>query len=286
MARAGTQSNQDASKTASATEADQLARANAATSLYNKDLSTLKSGGQISANPWQDPSYLRSMSVQQDAAASGSNDAAAEQLNREAQRTGENTEARKATIAELARQKSRGMMTAQAGQTADDHNRFMAYENSILGNDLAPTGVNTNLYGAATGQANNANTNLAQIDMANQAMWGSVIGSGLQAAGTIGGGFTPRGGAPCWIAEVIYGENDNRTHLLRKWLVEKFSKGFFGGFVVAQYIRFGERIAQRARRSRMLRLLLKPIFDLALTQAERWIRLDVESFHREATAVN
>ncbi len=103
---------------------DQVARANKATDVFNADLSTLKSGGTIAANSWADTNDLRNLNVKMSAGASSANDAAADQLNREALRNGENNGARSATIAGLARDKMRTMSALQSGQAADDYGRI------------------------------------------------------------------------------------------------------------------------------------------------------------------
>ena len=43
----------------------------------------------------------------------------------------------------------------------------------------------------------------------------------------------------CWIAEVLFGADDPRTHLLRMWLVDVYSKTAIGSIVVALYKLFG-----------------------------------------------
>lgn len=184
MSRTGTDENKQANTQMDAVQQDQIARANAATAKYNADLKTLQGGGSIAPNPWADPNYLRAQTVKMDAASSGANDTAADVLNREAQRTGENTEARKATISDLARQKSRAMMTMQAGQNADDYNKYLAYEQQLLGADLAPTGVDTSLFSSATQGRDAALGNLTQIGNAGYGMWGSIIGGAAAGAGS------------------------------------------------------------------------------------------------------
>lgn len=73
----------------------------------------------------------------------------------------------------------------------------------------------------------------------------------------------------CWIAEVLYGADDNRTHLLRAWLTRVYSRTAMGSVVVALYRAFGVRVARWARRSALLRRMLTPLFDAGVAAALR-----------------
>jgi hypothetical protein len=79
------------------------------------------------------------------------------------------------------------------------------------------------------------------------------------------GGFTK----VCWIAEVLYGPDDHRTLVLRKWLTSVYSRTTIGSAVVALYRASGERVARWARRSALLRRMLTPLFDAGVTAALR-----------------
>jgi hypothetical protein len=86
-----------------------------------------------------------------------------------------------------------------------------------------------------------------------------------------GGQGTPTkpGRGPCWIAEVLYGVEDPRTHLLRMWLVDVYSKTTAGSMVVAVYRKFGPEMAALAKRSSLLRGILHPVFEAGLVRAHR-----------------
>ena len=75
--------------------------------------------------------------------------------------------------------------------------------------------------------------------------------------------------APCWIAEVLYGENDPRTHVLRAWLNREYSQTAVGAVVVAIYRAVGQRVAALARSSAVLCRVLRPLFDCGLRRAQR-----------------
>lgn len=184
MARTGEAENKQANSEDAAIKMDTNRRVNAATDSYNQKLNTLSAGGSIAANPWNDPDYLRTQNQNAAFASSGANAAAKEQLGNEALRTGENSEARKATIASLARQKSRDMMQMQAGQSANDYNKYQDYEKYLLGATLAPTGADTSMFSTAVGGQNSALNNLTQIGNAQSAMWGNIISGAASGAGS------------------------------------------------------------------------------------------------------
>jgi hypothetical protein len=73
----------------------------------------------------------------------------------------------------------------------------------------------------------------------------------------------------CWIAEVLYGVDDNRTHLLRAWLTRVYARTTVGSAIVALYRAFGKRVARWARRSALLRRVLTPLFDAGVAAALR-----------------
>lgn len=93
---------------------------------------------------------------------------------------------------------------------------------------------------------------------------------------TKGGGGAGNDGAgagtmsmACWIAEALYGVDDHRTHLLRKWLNTVYSRTLVGAVVMSMYRAFGVRIAGWTRRSAMLRRVLSVPFDAGVATALR-----------------
>jgi len=73
----------------------------------------------------------------------------------------------------------------------------------------------------------------------------------------------------CWIAEALYGAADPRTHLLRVWLVDVYSKTAVGAIVVGLYKLFGRELAALVRRSSLLRRMVRPFFEAGLVRAHR-----------------
>ena len=95
---------------------------------------------------------------------------------------------------------------------------------------------------------------------------GFISDAGAATASRLG-----RGANPCWIAEVLYGADDPRTRLLRMWLVDVYSKTPVGSMVVAVYRKFGREIAALAKRSSLLRGILRPVFEAGLVRAHRHV---------------
>jgi hypothetical protein len=111
------------------------------------------------------------------------------------------------------------------------------------------------LYNAAA-----ANTN-ASWDWAK-----NILDPALQAAGAAGSA----GIMKCWIAAAVFDEDfftGPRVNLVRTWLGDWEQRSVIGRATVALYRRFGERIAERVRRSSLLKAMLTPIFNLVLRKA-------------------
>lgn len=77
------------------------------------------------------------------------------------------------------------------------------------------------------------------------------------------------GGKGCWIAEAIYGVDDDRTHIVRAWLNGPFRETVLGNAVMNVYLAIGRQVAWCVRRSSWMRIALKPLFDKALKAATR-----------------
>ncbi|HXW89545.1 MAG TPA: PqqD family protein [Terriglobales bacterium] len=76
-------------------------------------------------------------------------------------------------------------------------------------------------------------------------------------------------GGPCWIAAAVYGGwLDPRTVWIRRWLVEDYERTAVGRVVVGLYRKFGRRVAERVKKSSILKRGFRVLFDLALKKAE------------------
>jgi hypothetical protein len=155
-----------------------------------KDLS---GGKMIGANPYTNPDYLRNQNILTAASTSAANKSGKEALDTEATRTGTNTAARKATLADLSRASMRTGTEYQAGRAADDYDRNLDWQRFLLGSRLAPAGVDTTMFGQATSGRSSATKNLADIGIASNQAFGQIMGSLIGAAGGVATGFTPKG---------------------------------------------------------------------------------------------
>lgn len=93
---------------------------------------------------------------------------------------------------------------------------------------------------------------------------GGIVGTGLGAAA---GGFGfAKGG--CWIARSIYGNTSVEWILARHWIFERWS-GKIADMVKTLYLEYGERFAKKVKESKILKAILKPLFDIAVMNGAR-----------------
>jgi len=88
----------------------------------------------------------------------------------------------------------------------------------------------------------------------NQALWGSVM--------EMVGGLAGAAAGACWVAEVLYGVDDDRTHLARAWCLENREHPF-----VRLYRKHGKAWARWLEANDWARPMLQPIWD-AMWQAQ------------------
>lgn len=121
-----------------------------------------------------------------------------------------------------------------------------------IGGTLASLGTSELGMGgasAASGASREQSRSLAvwQQQQANQAAAGQAIGSIIALL-------------VCWIAEEVYGKEDERTAILRYWLNHVWGHTF----LVRLYRKYGQQVAAVVRRSPMLRLVFRVVFDSVL----------------------
>jgi hypothetical protein len=181
-------------------------------------------------------------------------------------RTGSGTTAQMVAAGEEASRAARrdlALNEAKAEENRfDKENEFQRY--GVQASAL-PADTYSRIYGTAIGGRDAALGTQAQT-ASQPGFWDQMAGSLISGAAGVAAGFTPH----CWIAEAIYGVDDPRTHLVREWLTAEFALTPFGRTVMNLYRRFGQRVASVARKSRVLRALLRPIFDRALSNSVHW----------------
>ena len=72
----------------------------------------------------------------------------------------------------------------------------------------------------------------------------------------------------CWIAEVLYGAENARTHVVRAWLTECYDRRESWALIaVPLYRRFGIRVAGFLRKHPAAQMFFRPLFDLAVRKS-------------------
>lgn len=133
---------------------------------------------------------------------------------------------------------------------------FQAYQGAVA----QPGDIQAATAQQAAWDQNIYNQKVASRNALMQGLF-SLGGAGLGAWGAAAKG--------CWIAEAIYGVDDPRTHLVRAWLNGPFKATKIGSIVMKLYLKYGERIAEKVKKSKTLKAVLKPLFDMALGCALR-----------------
>lgn len=125
-------------------------------------------------------------------------------------------------------------------------NRYQSPVSGTSTDDLLSVGLNDTIA--------RRNAHAARI-AGNQALWGSAI----EAAGAAtGGALSAAGGGAlgCWVAEVLYGVDDPRTHLARAWVRAHPERSF-----VRLYQRHGKAWARWLEAHPWVKPLVQPIWD-------------------------
>lgn len=85
--------------------------------------------------------------------------------------------------------------------------------------------------------------------------------------GTGMGSDAPDHSKVCWIADVLYGAADPRTHLLRAWLTVIYDERRPGWMFVALYRTFGRSTAVLIKRGLLPRRAFHVLFDMLVEKA-------------------
>lgn len=182
MARSGTAANQDANNQYSNYETQAVGNYNSDMNGYNSKLSQMEGAG----NPYQSKSYLQNQNMLTSAAMNSQNTQAKQQLQDTALRTGTNTAALGGQISENARAGQRTMDQYNAGTATQNQDKYLQYEQNLLGDQLAGANSQAGIYATDVNGRNNADSNLITAQGQNQQMWGNIIGG---VAGGVGGAF-------------------------------------------------------------------------------------------------
>lgn len=190
MARTGTEENKDAQKDTAAQQKQSFDTGQKGVADYNKNISTLESGGSVGANPFMDPGYLSNINKLRAGTLNAVNDegkTALEDLN--VRTGGLGNSATRYGISNLALQKMRLSDQLGAGQAAEDYGKNLSWQQYLAQAPLAATSAEQGVYGTATTGRDSALNNLTQFGLAQYGPWNQLIGAaGGAASGALGAG--------------------------------------------------------------------------------------------------
>lgn len=234
----------------------QIAKEDTAVGEYKGDVSSLR------ANPGYAPDDLKAMRSEAADQTSATYGGAADTLKRNAAQTGyANDAGLYPQLESLTNDRGRAQAMGQNNISAQQAGAVLDTRRALPSMSFQPASLYGGQGTATGGQSGSLIGGRMTADQ-TAPLWSQFA---QQAISTL----SPTGGKGCWLAEAIYGEDDARTHLLRSWLNDEFMTTWFGRLVMKYYLRYGERLAAKVRRSWYLRMLFRPFFELALFFAER-----------------
>lgn len=89
-------------------------------------------------------------------------------------------------------------------------------------------------------------------------------------------------GAFCWIAEELFGEDDERTHYARYAVNMEWPKHRLGRIARNLYSKYGRKIAKKIQTNRILRLTFKIAFEFIWRHGRKCLRLHENQFAASA----
>lgn len=201
--------------------------------------------------------------------------AAAQQMQGEAVRTGQNSGSAIAATQADEQANERNLSSQQGNANATRIGDQATYNKDILSASSLPATLETTLSGQ---QADAGNKSLEDEQKAGEQpsfldSLGTAFATGLggTAGKAAGAGLTALA-VGCWIAARLWnGWNDDRTVMMRLWLSFEFSKTKRGAWLTRFYARHGEFIADKLMpRSTALTWALGKVFAAALKRAAAW----------------
>lgn len=239
----------------------QIAKEDTAVGQYNTDV------GSLRTNPGYAPDDLKAMRSEAADQTSATYGGAADTLKRNAAQTGyANDAGLYPQLESLTNDRGRAQALGQNNISAQQAGAVLDTRRALPSMSFQPASLYGGQGTATGGQSGTLINQRQQVDQTTP-LWAQFAQSAMAGASQVGAAAAGKPG--CWIAEALYGEDDARTHLLRSWLNDEFMTTWFGRLVMKYYLRYGERLAAKVRRSWYLRMLFRPFFELALFFAER-----------------
>ena len=134
-------------------------------------------------NPYQSKSYLTNQNLETSGAMHSEEDAAKNQLQQTAARTGTNTAALANEEMETGRQGQRDLTGYNAARDTTNEQVWQGEKQGLMQDELAGTNSEAGIYGTETGGRNNALSNYTNAQDAEDAMWGQMVAGAAGGAG-------------------------------------------------------------------------------------------------------
>jgi len=194
------------------------------------------------------------------------------QLQTQAQRTGENAGAATATAAEAARQNQRDLSSAEGAANTTRIGNEAGYNQGVVSASEVPAQLEAGEASTDLGAADNSLGTAQSASASSPSFWDEVLQGSLAAGASAAGAATSAamggGKGKCWIAAELYGGwNDPRTIDVRRWIFNDFIQSWYGEIICNLYEWQGERVAGWIHRWPMLRRVFLPLFNKALNKA-------------------
>lgn len=190
------------------------------------------------------------------------------QLETQAERTGQNAGAANATAAEAARANQRDLSTAEAADNANRISSEAGYNQGVVSASEVPAQLKAEEAGTDLGAANNSLGTAQQASASSPSFWDEILQGSISAGQAAAGAASGAAVRKCWIAAELYGGwNDSRTIDVRRWLFNDFVKSWYGWAICSVYEWQGERVAGWIHRWPVLRHIFLPLFNKALNKA-------------------
>jgi hypothetical protein len=186
-----------------------------------------------------------------------------------AQRTGQNAAIGVAAGEEEQQQAQRTLGGQESSATQNRIGNEAGYNETALNAGNQIVGEQNQLANTEAGQAQGE---LGSEETAAQTpSFLDELGQGLIQGGEMAGGIATKAAMGCWIAAELWGGWDNpRTILVRMWIFGPFRDSWIGRRLANLYIGFGEDVARWMKTNRLLRWVMRKIFDAALEKAIKW----------------
>ena len=146
--------------------------------------STLAAG-----NPFESKDYLTQQNLDTSGAMNSANTAAQQQEQGTVARTGTNSAALAASVAENARAGQRDLTQYNAGQNTQNENTWLNQQDKLLGDQAQGASEEAGLYGTALGGQNSTLSTAQQGADAQEQATNGMIDAGIKAGGQVAGAF-------------------------------------------------------------------------------------------------